>query len=597
MTNILEDFYKEADAAKFSNVLELPQNDQQQEEFATTGQKSNLLEDFYTNNPTTQKEQEGWGKWLLRSLYQIPSGLAQAFTYPLDLLQMAATGSALDHESIDELKRAHEQLGKPFDEEKYRDAALKLHEMMPTQGNLERMIEEQTGFPTQAKTTGQKVLKLGSSAAGFTPGTLTQKATAGVTAPAVSQGLQTAGVPEPVADIAGLGLGTAAGSFGPKAIETVKKPSGLTERQFESTIKPKKVTEKRFGKINEALENDFKQISDDLIKSSPVGKTHAELESNPLFKSEVADKFKEVEKLAETMPTEFDTIVVKKAIAAQAGTKISTKLAPSEYTKEYNKLMSKFIKETPKGKAGAKDLVRTYRNNNKDLAGAFDPGKSRNFNTAKKDALLDYNRAIAKVIEKEFPDTEFAKLFPQTNKEWSQIVDSEKMNEFINSLFQGKVNHNQAKEFFDSKFTSAPFKRALGEEYPKFEQLMKDVLTTERPYKMLKVAKSKGFGELAETAGLYILNPTAGKIKKGFDFAKDGVRRLINMSLDKPKFTLKWHKAIDSLKKGDFKSAEKEFEALDSEVNKVMEKEAEAIKPQGMIEVQLRTAEGAKKPK
>src|SRR5579864_2869489 len=99
---------------------------------------------------------ESFLKSSARTAYQIPSGIAQTRTFPLDLLQMAGLGHAIDPEEIEHLRKIHEREGIPFDEEKYLQGVQQASETFPTQGNIERMIEEETGAPLTPRNKLQK---------------------------------------------------------------------------------------------------------------------------------------------------------------------------------------------------------------------------------------------------------------------------------------------------------------------------------------------------------------------------------------------------------------------------------------------------------
>jgi hypothetical protein len=517
-----------------------------------------------------KQEEESLGKSAFRTLYQIPSGISQAVTYPLDLLHAAGLGEALDPLEIERLQEISKREGIPFDEEQYRKTVQSASEYFPTQSNAERIVEEKTGLPLTPKTKTQKLIKLGSSAGKFSPGSASQKAAAAVTAPAVSGTLQAAGAPEIISDLAGLTLSGVAGAVTPKISVAKTKPSGLTARRFEKVREPREVSAKRFTKINETLEKDFKEISDNIISKSPAEKTRQNLIENPSFKSEIRENFKKVEDLAEAIPEKINTDTIKKTLIENALKKKGTGFAPSEYDKDYRKFIVDFVKETPSQEIGSVDLVRQYRKNNKSLSEAYDPVRSRAFNRAKKDALLEYNKAISDVIEKKFPDSQFSNLFKENNKQWSEIMDVEAIDKFMDDLFSGKVNFKKGERFFENENMARPFKRALGEEnYKAFEQLMKDLMQTEVPMRMLKIAKQKGLKDLFQTAAAYIVHPKLGHAKAGIDVTKKTYNAIKNALLDKPQLSITWKKAVDDLKKGNFSEAEKNFLMLDSEVKKI----------------------------
>ncbi len=231
-----------------------------------------------------------------------------------------------------------------------------------------------------------------------------------------------------------------------------------------------------------------------------------------------------------------------------------------EFDQAKNKFLNDFIENTPDKKLKASDLVQQYRDNNTALSEAYEPGKSFAYNRAKRDAILEYNRVIAGMIEKEFPDTAFANLFKETNKKWSEIMDSEAISKFLDNAFNEKTDFKQVKKIFDKEGMNVPFKRAMGEEgYAKFERLLKDLLSTEEANKLLKVAQGKGMGDLVSTVGSYFLHPNIAKGKFAFDAIKGGYRKIYDMLLDKPQLAVTWDRGINALKRGEFKVAEKEL--------------------------------------
>eukprot|EP00919_Chromeraceae_sp_WS-2016_P055012 GHVR01130790.1.p1 GENE.GHVR01130790.1~~GHVR01130790.1.p1 ORF type:complete len:568 (+),score=88.33 GHVR01130790.1:1144-2847(+) len=500
----------------------------------------------------------------LRTLYQIPSGLMKKFSYPLDLMQMMGIGAAMDPEEIDQIRKVSERAGIPFDEDKYMQAVQNAAASFPTQGNIEGFIEEKTGAPLSAQTKGQKMVGLASTAGGFAPGSVTQKIAAGVTAPAIATGLEDVGVPETLAEMAALGVSGAAARITPASTVKLvaKKPSGLPKRRFEKITDPTEISASKFEQINEKLEGDFRKISDEILSESRISKTLTTLEENPAFKSEVADQFRKVEALAEDFTERISTDDVMQKLLKKSQETRGKGFTPSEYDKDFKKFIENYAKETPPATITASDLVSQYRQNNKSLSEAYDPGKPYAFNRAKKDSLLEYNRAIAEVIEEQYPKTEFSKLFKDTNKQWSAISDGESINKFIDGMFDGKVQFKKGRKFFENENIARPFKRALGPNFPKFETLMKDMLSYEQPAKMLKIAKQKGFSDLAKTAGAYIIHPTVGKAKLSYDVSKNTYKSLMNSFIDKPQLLNVWEKGVIQLKAGKFSEAEKTFNKL-----------------------------------
>lgn len=514
-------------------------------------------------------EDESFWKSAFRYVSQIPIGLAEGSTYGIltNLSNLMAQGDILDPEEIERIKGISEREGIPFNEEAYMKAAQEALGSFPTPSNIARMTEQATGLPLEAKTKGQKALKLASTAGKITPGNIAQKTAAATTAPTVSLGLQEAGVPEQLAELGGLITSPVGAKIAPSS--TLTKPSGLPKLGFEKLKKPRLVSGEKMGAIETRLETEFKKIGNEIISKAPIEETRKTLTENPAFKGEVQKQFKRVEELANEIPGELNTKVVKKEIGKILEKNKGIGLTRGEYETDYEKFMNQFIKDIPEGEKKATDLVKQYRNNNKELGEIYDPSRSRVYNRAKKDALLDYNRAIAEVLKEEYGGAAFSNLFFETNDKWKNILDAESIDKFMNDIFTGKINYPKAKKFLENENTSRPFKRALGEEnFSNFNQLVQDLVKSERPYQMLKVARSKGYKDLADTAMAYVLSPKAAALKFTHGKATGGWKYLRNLMLDKPSTTLVWKKGIDDLKKGNFDAATKSFKILDDEIKK-----------------------------
>lgn len=516
-----------------------------------------------------------------RTAYQIPSAIAQTRSFPLDLLQMAGLGHAIDPEEIEHLRKIYEREGIPFDEEKYLKGVQEASESFPTQGNLERTIEERTGAPLTPRNKLQKAVKLGAGASTLTPGGLLQKGIAGVGAPAVSEGLQNLGVPEILSDILGIGGVSSSASQIPGKIsaEIARKPSGLTSRRFENITKPRQVSGKKISKINEKIENEFRGLAENIIEKSPINATHTALKNDAQFKNTAREAFKEVSTLSEQLPEKFSTEEVSKELVNQAFKKSGKGFTESEFDQSHQKFVKDYTKKMENKQISAKDLVDQYRKNNEALSEAYEPGQSFAYNRAKRQALTDYNKAIAETIDKKFPDSEFGKLFKDTNKQWSQIMDAESIDKFFDKMFDGKIKFEKGRQFFDKQGMAVPFERALGKEgFKDFSQLMNDLMSYEQASKLMKVAEKKGFDNLVSTGLTYLIHPKLGIAKHGAKITKDIFKKAYDSLLDKPKISLKWNKGVKAFKKGDFKEAEKIFNDLDQQLQIIPKKNINDIK-------------------
>jgi hypothetical protein len=529
--------------------------------------ESNDKIDIFDKLPTD----ESFLKSATRTALQVPLGIAEVTPPGIlsNIINFIGQGESLDPEEIDQIKKISDRLGIPFDEEKYRESVKDANQTFPTVDNLSRMTEEATGIPLEPKTKLQKLTRFASSAGKMTPGSLGQKATASVAAPLTKEILEATGVPTPISELLAFPIGIGVGKKGPK-IDIIKKtkPSGLTERGFENVKKKTEVSQNKLNQIGEKIEKDFKSISDKIITESPIGKTYEKLINDPQFKQDSSKLIEYAQEIANDIEKKINSKEIKKTLVNQKEKKTKG-YSPSEYDKSYNNSLNQELLNIKKGKISAGELVEQYRKNNSSLTEYFEPGSSKASNRAKMDVILDHNKAIATIIEKEFPESNLAKTFKEGNDRWSKIMDSETIDHFVNDIFKDKIDYKNVDSFFNDKNYKRIFKRALGEKgYQDFTQLVKDLGDTKKPYNMLKVAEKNGYKDLAQTAMSYVIHPKLGIAKSSINSAKSGFRLAMNSILDKPKLTITWKNGIDSLKKGDFNEANKQFKNLEFEIEK-----------------------------
>jgi len=159
----------------------------------------------YFQEPTMaqpqQGEEESLGRNALRTAMQVPAAYGYAKTGAvgpvLDVINEIARRGAIA--SFDELKADDPNLNR----EEYDKAVNVASQMTPTYWNALRAIENATDIPLEAKTKLQHQLLEGVLAYNMAPGSMGQRATAGVLAPAASQKLEEMGLPSEVAHFAG----------------------------------------------------------------------------------------------------------------------------------------------------------------------------------------------------------------------------------------------------------------------------------------------------------------------------------------------------------------------------------------------------------
>jgi len=457
-----------------------------------------------------------------------------------------------------------------FNKEKYLGALQTASNMVPTVSNIASFLEKNTGLPLEARNELQKKLRLAGSAGKLKPGGLAKKGVASAVAPTVSYGLKKLGVPEQAADIVGLGLGVATPT--PK-FEAVSKPSGLSTRWYESLKKETKLNPAQYSRVKEAVEKDVKSLTDTLIKSE--SKTARAMEEFPDFNEKLNAGFEKASDLAENIEGNIRNYDVKKAYRNKINSRETKGISPDEFERAYLKESRKLYKSIPDFEdASVKQLVDQFRKNNKSFGELYEPGQSGALNRAKREALLDYNRAISDIFEKKFPDSEFNNLFKFTNKRYMERMDVENIDGFFNKIFDEKIDYKEARKFFDNNKLKKSFERTLGEEgYKDMKGIMNDFMSTEQSMKLLKKAESTGFKDVISYAKKWALSPIWAKGTAIKDIAI-GTR---NQLLANKKFRVTWKSALDDFKKGDFSKAQKEFIQLDA-----MEKSIKPIKSENV---------------
>lgn len=241
-------------------------------------------------------ERESNLKYAIRTALQAPLGFAKSITWPMDIVKLIGTTESQQEledweTNLDTLKKTFPQMKFPekIDREKFIQAIQSASEMVPTQENVERVIEEKTGIPLQPKTGLQKDIRLGGEAAGFKPGGIAQKAIAAPVAASTSFGLKQIGIPEEYSEGIGILLSQVPyGGIGvvdeaTQQIVNRAKNIGLTEREIVPLIQSKtkmKIlggigkkgakTEQLVRDIHEMLGNGFTELRSREISSIPL---------------------------------------------------------------------------------------------------------------------------------------------------------------------------------------------------------------------------------------------------------------------------------------------------------------------------------------
>lgn len=539
----------------------------------------------YASKPDNEKDawdvldfKESFGKSMLRKVLQVPKGIAQGTGYGIltNLMNLISAGDALDEDEIDRIREISEREKVPFDEEQFRQNYQEALDAFPTISNIASAIEKKTGVPLEARDRLDKFIEFASSAGKIAPANMAirgtnvglPKAISGTAVAGANEVLTQAGVPEWLSNILSFGVLKSPSSGAAELTFGKEKPSGLPSRRFEKIKKQTKVSPSRFEKINEKIEGDFKKVADKILAENP---TYQEIKIDPSAYAEKLDTgFEQLETLASDIPTKVSPskltfFMNKRRSDHNLGMKgLTPSEAESTFRKEFAKMTNSVSKS---GKEfSIPQYVDQFRKNNKELSQYFEPGKSKAHNIGKRDALLEYNRAIEDLFENTMPDSDFTRLFKEQNQKWAQLKNFEFVEDKLGKIFEGdKVNFKDISKVLDKKNVNyrKPFESIMGKEgFDDFQALIKDFKSIESPYSLLKRAETAGFTDLAKIAGHFLIHPTLGKFKATWHLSKEAFQAL----LDKPQIGVTWKKAIDDLKVGKFAESEAGFNKLKAEI-------------------------------
>jgi hypothetical protein len=523
---------------------------------------------------SNQKKEKPQREDVARTAAQLPLGALEGTPYGIvttawQLLGLGESLSELDEleERLPDLKKKFPYLNWPekIDKQKYIQATEEAINSIPSIKNLASFLEEKTGLPLEAQTDLQKGVRFGSSITTLGAGGAANKILAGMKGMIMKGALGEAGIPEPIADAmsAYYALRQKTPGINVKELEEVGE-GGIPKK---STPQPDILEAEKPNLSRKSLEEDYRKFADTLFSEN---RTYAQIKQDPSFKEKISGMLDEVKSLAEGIPEKVPLEALDKAMVKRFKSRPTKGITDSEAEKVFKKSFSRYVKSVYKKSqhqpdASISQLLEQYRKNNDDLTKYFEPGKSSSFNKGKRDALLEYNKAIHDIFEEFIPEEEFTKLLNLTNKRWQEISDVEKVEKWFTDLFDGKINFSKARTLLlkDKENLRRPFQRLLGEKgFKDFEELTKQLVAFHHPYSILKRAEAQGFKELAKLAKSYLIDPKFSKWGAVGHLAKKGLQILIN----KPQVARLWKDAVVDMQKGNFAKAELELKQLDAEV-------------------------------
>lgn len=425
-----------------------------------------------------EAEEATWWDAAKEAGIQSGLGLAQSFTWPLDILKIGMVGEGLT--GIDEIEEAYKKAGKEFDRDKYIQTVMEQGEFIPTQELLERTIDKYAGTNlTEPKTkTGKffrKLFFIGrlSKGKGLTKEALKKGTKAGVTAASTTAVLREAGAPEIVADLGGdfaggvATLEKQARKFSPEAqkiIETGEK-HGLPLMEFmveERAFPNAKISPKRKA----AFEKDLGMTTDEAIKriteeKIPISKLRAQGKDLEVLEDEAYEK---ATALAKANPKKLDTKELVSDIDREIARIKSLAPSPSDAQKAAIKILEAEKVSLAKGGANTEQLINQTKNYNSNVKSIYKKAEYSGVEDEVKNSYAFLNDRIRNTIEKQ-AGKEVIDAHKAANTIFGQNAALARTEGNILKAFpNGEYSAKKLNQVLNAKGTGAQLRKDLGEE-------------------------------------------------------------------------------------------------------------------------------------
>lgn len=583
------------------------------------------IDKFFNSPQMPEIPPESGLKNIIRTAAQIPQGLLEANPVNVGIeLAKALSFEDLDINEWHNLRRIAEENGQTFDEDKFRQAQLEAQKFFPTVGNAASLIEEKTGAPLTPRTKAQSFLRFASTAgklagpkAAIAPSNVTMPGwLAGGGVAAISEAMQTEGVPKPLADIASLLLlrrprgGGPELYVGPKPFKPKKPPpfaqpetvvtsgpnkgqpvnrppflpappettygpaqttqKSLPKRQYHKVTQPTEVSAATKAKVVSTAENDFRNIYDDIIASSPEGQTFQEVLENPKMKQDLSNQFDALAKTAETIPGKASATDFKAQVLRLIYENMNKGLFPTTFNKQKAAKIQEIYDSISKAEFTVSDLLTSYRENNADYRFHNKPGPNWAANAPIRAAILAVNDLIAQIIRKGQPDSEFAKTFDALNKAYTKFNDVHTVNNFVDSIFDKGLDFNQASKFFLKEGYDSSFKRILGDKhFQEFSELLNDFIAQKKNIELIRAVPPSTYKDVGVDLFLSLFGHPAAILRTAARGAKAVKKAWLRAILTKPDLIVQWRKGIHDANLGNYDAAKNFMRNLVSTISKM----------------------------
>jgi hypothetical protein len=553
----------------------------------------------YANSPEAQEAD--WWDFTKDIVLQPLRGVAQAFTWPLDVLKIGMVGEALS--DIDEVEAAFEKAGKPFDRDQYIKMVSDPSEYIPTQGLLEDLITDNTGFSFEPKTKTGKFLNKAVMVAKLAKGSVPIRLASGSVSGATKIGLEAAGVnpiaSELLSDLAGgapQGVARTARKFTPEVQNLMKiaDKHGLPFYEFMTRPSGGAITPKISQAREAAIMKELGVTSEQAAKSIIEGKLPiSQLRKQGFNLNQLeADAYSKVDQLASahTKPIKTDQIVadIEKEVARIKKSSPS----PSDSELTYINILedeAKALTNPPKKQAqilgpsgqplnpasnarvakeiSAEQLVKQHKNYNSNVKGIYRKPEFSGREESVRDAYAFLNNSVRNTMESQ-GSKQLADSFKDANKLFNQRAVLNRSEALIDKAFvNGEYSPKKLRQVLNSKGGQI-LKRDLGDQAIKEITEIADFGEKAVNHTSEILKKPKYAQEIVTWGNLapFILGSTA-KMKGALFLAKPIAERVKGYLLTRPATREVYAGIIRNAAKGSFNNMKTDFDKLNELVS------------------------------
>jgi len=532
----------------------------------------NTIEELRTIKKESKKE--SWVDFAKDTALQGARGVAQAFTWPLELLKSASKGYAMSQSG--EIERDLREMGKPFDPEVYSRAVEQAGEYIPSQSSLESSIQKQTGFEFEPQTKHGEFINKAAQIAGMTRGNVINKILSGIAGSGTTQAFKQAGVNDTLSEILGDVVG-GAGSISKhrakltpqtEAMLSTSEKHGLPLYKFQ-TLEKNDLTKSTLSKNKSSrLKNELGESSKEALykivdKNIPL----SEKRSLGVNLDELAqESYAHARDLAKAKEVKFDASKISKNIEHEVERIKGLSGSPSTAKQEAINILEREAKALKNKSLTPEQLIEQHMDYNSNVKDIY---KMQHISDKKEvvGAYKTLNDEIKKAIKESAGDDVF-KAFDEANKIYSQSNHLKKTEKLIEKAFEGG-------EYNPKKLTQLIEKRgqdlnlAIGKDGTK--QLREISHYGERATQNIKeLSKSKGGSEEILKWGSMahlLFNMSLPKVSAML-LGTSGINYMRGLLLTQPVTRTAYNRIIQDAAKGTFKNMGANFHALEKGIEK-----------------------------